>query len=604
MPPDALPAKPAAATSAMQAHSANMPFVRLWHGFLTGRVLIAACLLVLQLLLSTPGDAPASPWPWVVCLGYLVLAVVLRVSASAVPPAPQVGLHWLPAIGVDIAAIALLQGLQSGPLNYSALLAIPILIAAVLGSLTLAFATTASVTLCLLGYVIWQGLAEQISDDRIYYQSGFACAGYFVIAYLTHELARRVRRERVVALQNRIQAQNQKQINDLITRQLGDGVLVVSGHTDPGGGMHWHVRQANPAALRLLGLEQGTILPLALDAHDGWHSLHAAVAQSFARGQAIATTLQVQAPGQQASTGVQVRTWLTQVEVAPALDPEGYDAAVPPQTPSQQCLCLVFLRDLREMEAQIRTEKLAAMGRMSTAVAHEIRNPLAAIVQANALLAEDDSLGTAQQGLCRIVAQNARRLDRTVEDILNAARVQHKSDTPAPTEPLALDAQVEKICREWQHQADPPRLATLQLRAADQAVVFDGEHLRRILVNLMDNAQRYRSNPQCAHTLQITTGVHRVAGHKDMDAAEDGPGEHVWLQVWSDGNAIEASVQRHLFEPFFSSESRSSGLGLYLSRTLCQHYGASIDYLRLAQPTPEGTTPGNAFRIVFRGSGQ
>jgi len=599
---------PQPASSATPVHilnTPNAPFVRLWQGFLAGRVLIAACLLALQILLSMAGGgwgsgshgAALNPLLWPVCLGYLALAVVLRGLASASPPAPQIGLHWLPVIGVDIAAITLLQWLQTGPLNYSALLAIPILIAAVLGSLLLALTTTASVTLLLLGSVIWQSLRDQLPDDRMVYQTGFACAGYFVIAYLAHELARRVRRERTVALQNRIQAQNQEQINALITRQLGDGVLVVGCHPDGLFDGQLHVQQANPAALRLLGLpaHDNAALPLALDGHAGWRSLHEAVAHSLAQGEPVSTTLQVQAPGQQCGTGVRVRTWLTEVPLPPALD----DA--PPQA-GAQCLCLVFLRDLREMEAQIRTEKLAAMGRMSSAVAHEIRNPLAAIVQANALLAEDEALDAGQRGLCRIVAQNARRLDRTVEDILNAARVQQQAGgAPILTEPLALDAQVGKICQEWLQQDSPPRLATLHLRAASKTVLFDGEHLRRILVNLMDNAQRYRSDRQNVHTLQISTGVQQAAADSP-DGDDAAAGEAIWLQVWSDGSAIEASVQRHLFEPFFSSESRSSGLGLYLSRTLCQQYGASIDYLRLAQSMPQGEVAGNAFRIVFRAS--
>jgi two-component system sensor histidine kinase PilS (NtrC family) len=66
-----------------------------------------------------------------------------------------------------------------------------------------------------------------------------------------------------------------------------------------------------------------------------------------------------------------------------------YARASRPPGPGGDSLCVVFMQDLREMEARLRTEKLAAMGRMSTAVAHEIRNPLAAISQANALLAED-----------------------------------------------------------------------------------------------------------------------------------------------------------------------------------------------------------------------
>ena len=511
-----------------------------------------------------------NPLVWLVCLGYLGLTLLVRLTAREQPPSARAGVHWLPVIGVDIAAICLLQVLQTGPLNYSALLAIPILISAVLGNLTLALATTASVTLLTLGWVAWQDLAGRIESTQAYYQASFACAGYFAVAYLTHELARRVRRERHLAQHSSRKAQAQEQVNALVIRHLGEGVLVV----DP----QFRVQQANPAALHLLGLADAHALPFALKEHAGWQRLQDAVAQSFAQNLPISAAIHLQSIGQEGMTGLHLRTWLTEV----ATPSDATDAAEPALL---QQLCVVFLHDLRELEARLRTEKLASMGRMSAAVAHEIRNPLAAITQANALLAEDLAQNPAQQQLCRIVGQNAERLARTVEDVLNIARAQqHIGEAHAGL--LDLDQHVAQACQEWQAQGQPARSIQLLLDARSRTVVFDGEHLRRILVNLLDNAQRYRSNAQQPHTLQVLTGA-PAAGQ-------------IWLQVWSDGAALEPTVQRHLFEPFFSSESRSSGLGLYICRELCQRYDAGISYQRLSRPAPHGPVEGNAFSIVFR----
>jgi len=245
----------------------------------------------------------------------------------------------------------------------------------------------------------------------------------------------------------------------------------------------------------------------------------------------------------------------------------------------------MFLHDLRELEARLRTEKLAAMGRMSAAVAHEIRNPLAAIVQANALLAEDLA-DPMHQRLCAMVADNAQRLKRTTEEILDIARVQSQISHASPSA-LLLDEAAAPILHDWQSQGQGARALHIALHTGATTVVFDGEHLRRVLVNLLDNAQRYIQGH--SDSLQVSTHIDE--------------GGCAALEVWSDGAPLDPSVQRHLFEPFFSSHSRNSGLGLYICRQLCERHGASLTYLRCERQSTRGPCSGNAFTIVFRTGG-
>src|SRR5262249_12775288 len=160
--------------------------------------------------------------------------------------------------------------------------------------------------------------------------------------------------------------------------------------------------------------------------------------------------------------------------------------AAPPEE-----LCVVFLEDLRNVQSRTRQEKLAAMGRVSAGIAHEIRNPLAAIAQANALLLED-VLSNEQQQLARMVADNVDRLKRIVDDVMEAA-------PGAPAEHRVLDAQatVRTVCSEWartvQLELGPDSRLRVELPADPLTVSFDPEHLRRVLVNLLDNARRYAS---------------------------------------------------------------------------------------------------------------
>jgi two-component system sensor histidine kinase PilS (NtrC family) len=243
----------------------------------------------------------------------------------------------------------------------------------------------------------------------------------------------------------------------------------------------------------------------------------------------------------------------------------------------------MFLQDLREMEARLRTEKLAALGRMSTAVAHEIRNPLAAISQANELL-EEDLTEPAHRRLSLMVRENALRLGKIVEEVLDIARVKHESGaTPAPR--LPLDPAIRAMCADWCQHAPTAHTVDLALQAEGCSVSFDPDHLRRVLINLLDNALR--------HAGAQTDGI-RI----ETRISPSGRGI---LRVWSAGAPLEKTVQQHLFEPFFSSQSRSSGLGLYICRELCERHQAVISYRRgLRQTLDSSSAEGNEFSVAFR----
>src|SRR5690606_8114391 len=159
--------------------------------------------------------------------------------------------------------------------------------------------------------------------------------------------------------------------------------------------------------------------------------------------------------------------------------------------------------------------------------------------------------------LTSLVRQNAQRLSQIVEEILNLARVQQQ-----PTADwLELDQTVELLVREWARQNASGERLHPQLQAGNACAAFDGEHLRRILVTLLDNALRYAT-----------------PANRAIVVASELAGDQARLHVWSDGKPLDPGVQRHLFEPFFSSESRSSGLGLYICRELCERHGAALGY--------------------------
>lgn len=518
-------------------------FVRLWVAFMRARVFIALVLMALQVfMVITKTGGP----DWLVLLSavHLTAALVVLYAWRPVEHGRPIQAQWLLTIGVDVLVFALLQYFQIGSINYTPLFALPVLLASILGPLLLAMATAAVVTLYLLAEAFMSApLFSDMATARLL-QAGLASTGFFLVAVLANQLSIRLAREEALAASSQAAARTQAQVNELVIESLSVGVLVV----DP----HGVVRNANPAAqIMLMGEIYPQAAKLLLSARPSWAHLSDLVSETFVLGQALETETTIDNEDRP-SQRLHARTRLTS------------------RAGRSTGLCVLFLEDLREVEARVRTEKLASMGRMSAAVAHEIRNPLSAIAQANALL-DEEVKDPAQKRLTQMIEQNAQRLSRIVDDILNVARAQPvRGDGSTPS--LPLDPMVRQITMDWVRQNPAKGVLGVHLHAPVAHVEFDPEHLRRVLVNLLDNALRHASGKPSS--IRVVT---QPSGH-----------DHTRLSVWSDGQPLESSVMRHLFEPFFSSESRSSGLGLYICRELCERYGAQIAYQRVRLDHQEG----------------
>ena len=541
-------AKPAGAREPETTHAS---FIRLWYVFMTGRIAIAGVLVFLQAALHTLGNA-INYWAVAVCFAYLGAALAVRFWASPRTPRGTFDVLWIATIGIDVVAFSLLNFLQPASINYTPLFALPVLLASVLGPILLAFGTAASVTLLLLVDASWSSMQGTGDFKARLLQAGLSSSGFFLVALLANQLALRLSREEQLVKKSQSAAHIQTQVNELVIATLADGVLVMDAS-----GM---VRSANPAARRFLAAQETVYpAPFALAAQAAWHPLAHLKQKTF-----MAQTTQ-EANISLVHAGLNARRLHVSSRLATSQDG------------THESLCVMFLEDLLQLEARVRIEKLAAMGRMSAAVAHEIRNPLAAISQANALL-EEDLHHPGQRQLTGMIGQNAQRLAKIVDEVLNISRAQTEISTPQTTT-LLLDDAAWRIATDWAQQNAAAGKLHVVTGADDSLVCFDAEHLRRLMINLLDNALRYASGS--IDCIQVATCM--VA-----------PGQ-ARLGLWSDGQPLEETVQIHLFEPFFSSESRSTGLGLYICRELCERYGARIGYQRVLR----NGTEGNEFFIVF-----
>ncbi|WP_354685573.1 ATP-binding protein [Cupriavidus necator] len=278
---------------------------------------------------------------------------------------------------------------------------------------------------------------------------------------------------------------------------------------------------------------------------------------------------------------------------------------------------LVHIESWERIAEQVQQEKLAAMGRLVASIAHQIRNPLAAISQASELLADSGRLepGTLDNGgadvdidarLLRIINDNVRRLDQVVSDVLQMSR---RPRTGRSTVQLAqaLPEIVERWRLEMRSRRPQPgdtrpagrgdiNANTIRLTVdVAKPVVFDAAQLQQVLGNLLDNAWRYCSR---------SPGSIRLLAHA-LDQ------HHAELIVWNDGAEVSREHQRSLFEPFFTSNAQGTGLGLFMARELCGANDAQVRYGSISlpaliertgvlAPTTRDTLPAKAFVLTLR----
>jgi two-component system sensor histidine kinase PilS (NtrC family) len=502
------------------------------------------------------------------CGAYLVLAILFWL----VPIRWRHRFQWQLAaqVTVDIGFISLLYldagGLRSG---IAILYLFPLAGAAVLAPLLLALFSASVVSLFILGDNLYRLLTA--APDRPLVLAGLYGAAFFAVVLVVSRMAAKLIRQEELALERGNALAIQQAINRLVIADMGDGILVA--------GRDGMVLTVNPAAQKMLGLAAAAssfklrdspgLQPVA-QAYGDW-------LQDPARSAAFVTVKPYSAHTLNAHPGV-LAAWSGRRDMAAHLklrfatvDTSGLEAE----------RSVIFLQDVTAIENQAQELKLASMGRLTASIAHEVRNPLSAIGHATGLLSEDLQLPVHIR-LLKIVSDNVARVDRMVEDILKLSRKAQIHEDAMPLAPFLAELKAEFS----ELHAVPEGVLTLA-HAGTATVRFDPLHLREVLFNLLSNAVRYASGKP---------GSIRLFVVRDRSARME-------LHVQDDGAAISPDVRAHLFEPFYTTSSKGTGLGLYLARELCLNNGALLDYeYRFDANAGVGRQPSGRFVITFPGA--
>ncbi len=399
----------------------------------------------------------------------------------------------------------------------------------------------AAVTIiALLVHTIWQQLTGR-ADITAYATAGLLGVVLFTLAAAASFIAGSMRQSEALVRQKDLDLANLAELSQYIVQHLRESLLVVDGAD--------RIRLINESAAEILGNEHavpgalaGEVSPRLLYSLSTWRNSE--------RGDTAPSTFV-------AADGARL--------IQPHFAPLGGVSPGP---------TLIFLEDTSLMAERVQQSKLAALGRLSASIAHEIRNPVGAMSHAGQLLAESPAMGPDERRLTDIIRNNSERVSTIINNVLQMSRRE-------PTRParLNLGDWLEEFLREF---CETMQVAAARIDVQEEAdeleVRFDPSHLQQVVWNLCDNAIKY-GEMRSGVSVQIKLGRLTPSGRPYLEVADHGPG-------------IEIHAADRIFEPFFTGRKGGTGLGLFIARELCQLNRATLLY------EPRGSD-GSIFRIVF-----
>jgi two-component system, NtrC family, sensor histidine kinase PilS len=537
-----------AATSGETAAPSATPSDLAWRviGLLSlYRLLVPLLLLAMQSLLAPDwGLVAARPKLFVAaCIIYFTAAVLLVIARR---------LKWsslrivaLVNASVDAIAVGLILyaggGVASG---LGILLVLPVLALTVLANRRDALLIAAVAVLGVLAQQVFTGL-EGTTPATDYTTAGVLGVLVFVVALATWPVANRLRESEALVRRQEIDLANMAQLSQYIVQHLRESILVV----DP----EDRIRLINESAAQILGDQSA--YPDALVGEASPRLLF--LLESWRQGSAGSGTLPVADPTFVAADGGRV--------IRAHFAPLGSSSPAP---------VLVFLEDTGLLAEQVQQSKLAALGRLSASIAHEIRTPVGAMSHAGQLLAESPHLSEEERRLTQIIRTNADRVSGIIDNVQRLSRRER-----ARLELLSLSAWTDEFHAEFCETTQWPRTRLIVTGSpSDLEVRVDPDQLRQIVWNLCDNALKHAAEDDPGQSIEIRYGRMAASTRPFLEVADRGPG-------------VAPEHTERIFEPFYSG-GRGTGLGLFLARELAQANGATLLY----EARGGG---GSVFRLVF-----